>query len=120
MAAEQTSRHVELADDGHVVAVADVEPLDDPRVVRAALHLEAGHLPVGTRARLVDVVLDLPEIRRCRKLEATLPLGDAESLDRLRARCEEVSIRPAGASCLVDAELPHRRRPKRDAGGRRL
>jgi hypothetical protein len=105
MALEPNGRHVELAEGGHVVAIADVEPLDDPAVIRASLHAEAGHVPVGSRSRLVDAVLDLPETRMRRKLEATLPLGDAEALDRLRARCEGVQTRAAGASCLVDAEL---------------
>jgi uncharacterized phage protein gp47/JayE len=108
MARQQQGRQVELAEGGHVVATAEVEPLEDPSVIRASLHTEAGHLPTGTRARLVDAVLDLPETRQRRRLEATLPLGDAESLDRLRARCEGVVTRPAGASCLVDARLPSR------------
>jgi hypothetical protein len=106
MAAERDGQLVTLAEDGHVVATADVEPLDDPNVVRASLHLDAGHLPVGTRSRLVDAVLDLPQTKERRKLEATVPLGDTEALSRLRARCEDVETRPAGASCLVDADLP--------------
>jgi uncharacterized phage protein gp47/JayE len=105
MAPERDGRQVELTDDGQVVAAADVQPLD-PNVVRASLHADAGHLPVGTRSRLVDAVLDLPEAGEGRKLEATLPLGDTEGLDRLRARCQNVQTRPAGATCLVDAELP--------------
>jgi hypothetical protein len=99
-------RHVEVAEDGEVVAFALVEPLEDRAVVRAALHARAGHLPAGTRSRLVDAVLDLPEITESHRLEATLPIGDTESLERLRERCEEVQTRPAGASCLLDAVLP--------------
>ena len=97
---------VEVALHGEVVAIADVEPTGNQGVVRASLRAEAGHLPAGTRSRLVDAVLDLPLTRECNRLEATLPLGDAESLDRLRERCDEVLTRPAGASCLVDAALP--------------
>jgi hypothetical protein len=97
---------IELVDDGHVVAVAEIEPADDPTVVRASLHAEAGHVRVGARARLVDAVLDQRETRLRRKLEATLPLGDVEALERLRSRCEDVQTRPAGSTCLVDATLP--------------
>jgi hypothetical protein len=104
--AERNVRQVEVAERGEVVAVADIEPTDDKGVVRASLHAEAGHLPTGTRTRLVDGVLDLPQTKDGTRLEATLPLGDAESLDRLRERCDEVQARPAGASCLVDAALP--------------
>jgi hypothetical protein len=106
MTPERKVRHVEVSEGGHVVAAADVQPLADPSVVRASLHIEAGHVPVSTGARLVDAVLDLPETKEGGKLEVTLSLGDAESLDRLRARCEDVEVRPAGSSCLVDAELP--------------
>jgi len=105
MAAEHNGRQVELAEDGHIVALADVEPLEDQGVVRASLHAESGHLPTGARTRLVDAVLDLSESRDSNRLEATIPLGDAESLDRLRERCNDVQTRPAGASCLVDAAL---------------
>jgi hypothetical protein len=105
MAAERNARQVRLSDDGQVVAAADVQRLDR-NVVRASLHPTAGHVPVGTRGRLVDAVLDLPEAGERSRLEATVPLGDAEALDRLRTRCRDVQTRPAGASCLVDAELP--------------
>jgi hypothetical protein len=99
-------RTIELLDHGHVVAAAEVEPMPDSTVVRAWLHAEAGHLPVGVRARLVDAVLDQRVTRAGRRLEATVPLGDAEALERLRARCQDVQARPAGSSCLVDATLP--------------
>ncbi len=106
MSAERNVRQVKVAEQGEVVAVADVEPTDDQGVVRASLHAEAGHLPPGTRSLLVDGLLDLPQTKESNRLEATLPLGDAESLGRLRERCDEVKTRPAGASCLVDAALP--------------
>jgi hypothetical protein len=105
MAPKRDRFQVKISDDGQVVAVADVQPLE-PNVVRASLHAGAGHVPVGTRSRLVDAVLDRSEAGEPRRLEAALPLGDTEALDRLRARCQDVQTRPAGASCLVDAELP--------------
>ena len=106
MPAERDVGQVDVTEHGEVIAVADLEPTDDQGVVRASLHAQAGHLPTGTRTRLVDRVLDLPQTKDGNRLEATLPLGDAESLDRLRERCDEVQTRPAGASCLVDAALP--------------
>jgi hypothetical protein len=35
-----------------------------------------------------------------------VPLGDAESLERLRERTEDAVTRPAGSTALVDADLP--------------
>ena len=40
------------------------------------------------------------------RLEATVPLGDGESLERLREQTEDTITRPAGSTVLVDAELP--------------
>jgi hypothetical protein len=55
----------------------------------------------------VDAVLDLPEVRDSAHLEATLPAGDSESLQRLRERTEDMSTRSAGSSALVEADLAH-------------
>ena len=110
-----SDRKVRLEGDRRGVA-ADVEALDDLNVLRASLHADAGPSPVGARRRLVDAVLDLPQTRQRRRLEATLPLGDSEGLEQLRARCEHVQTRPAGASVLVDAELPARSTPSGEGG----
>ena len=106
MTAERNGPNIALVEGGHVVALATLESTDDPTVLRASLHTEAGHHPVGAGARLVDALLDLGEATRWRSLEATLHLGDFEVLERLRTRCPEIHARPAGATCLVDAKLP--------------
>jgi hypothetical protein len=102
---DQDSRHVEVEENGRVVGAADVRPADET-TIRAELHVESGHVPVDVGAKLVDAVLDLPETREGSRLEATLPLGETESLRRLRDRCDDVHSHPAGATCLVDATLP--------------
>ena len=101
----ERSRHVEIEDGGRLAGAADVERLESGAIVRASLHVESGHLSPGTRARLVDAVLDSPEAAGGERLEATIPAGDAEVLARVRERCEDVEIRPAGATSLVDADL---------------
>ena len=63
-------------------------------------------LPVGARTRLVDAVLDAPEVRLCQHVQVALPLGDSEILDRVRERCDTEEVRAVGATCLVEAELP--------------
>ena len=63
-------------------------------------------MPPGSRAGLVDAVMDLPEVQAGSRLEATVPLGDAESLARLRERTQEAVMRPAGSTALVDAGIP--------------
>jgi hypothetical protein len=99
-------KHITIEDDDRVLAEADVQ--SEPDVVRAALRVEAGHLPPGTRARLVDAVLDAPDARPGTRLEVALPAGDAEMLERMRERCEQVETRAAGASCLITTTQPDR------------
>ena len=50
--------------------------------------------------------MDLPEVQDSSRLEATVPLGDTESLDRLRERTDETVTRPAGSTALVDGDIP--------------
>jgi hypothetical protein len=99
-------RNVEVSDGDRVVASARVDTSSEvSSVARASLHAESGHLPAGSRAKLVDAVLDLPELQGTAHLEATVPLGDTESLQRLRERTDDMTTRAAGSSALVDADL---------------
>jgi hypothetical protein len=91
--------------DGRPLAVARID-LVDAETVRASLHVAAGHLPVGTRTRLVDAVFDDPDVRTRRQVQVTLPLGDTEILDRVRQRGVLAAFRAAGSTCLVEAALP--------------
>lgn len=104
MAAPATPRIVIDGDDGRHLAVARID-LVDPETARASLHVSAGHLPLGTRTRLVDAVFDDPDVRSCRRVQVTIPLGDTEILDRVRQRGMFATFRAAGSTCLVEAEL---------------
>jgi hypothetical protein len=102
---------IEIEVDGHLAALAQVSRTSDPAVIRAALHVESGHLPAGTRTRLVDAVLDDPDVSGASHLAASTPTGDGELLDRIRERARSVTVRTAGATNLVDADLLPARRP---------
>lgn len=107
MTSPDKSRHVEVKDGDQTVAAAEVTTLDNAEgTVRASLLPSSGHTPPGSRASLVDAVMDLPEVQASSRLEATVPLGDAESLERLRERTEDTVTRPAGSTALVDADIP--------------
>jgi hypothetical protein len=109
--------YVEAHNSGRTVAAAEVTISEGPEAtVRASFHAESGHMMPGSRATLVDAVLDLPEVQRSVRLEATVTLGDGESLDRLRERCEDVSIHPAGSSAILDATLPSGGSPATSGG----
>jgi len=107
MADPGTPRHVEVKEGDQTVAAAEVTTSQEADgTAQASLHAASGHIAPGSRASLVDAVLDLPEVRASARLEATVPLGDGESLARLRERTDDTATRPAGSTALVDAKIP--------------
>jgi hypothetical protein len=107
MSDPKTSRHIEIKDGDQTVADADVSASAEPEgTATASLRAASGHIAPGSRASLVDAVMDLPEVRESSRLKAAVPLGDGESLERLRERADEVTTRPAGSTALVDATVP--------------
>jgi hypothetical protein len=100
------SHEIAVEVDGHLAGIATVRRTDDPAVVRSDLHVESGQLPPGARSSLVDAVLDDPAVRHASHLTATMPTGDTEMVDRVRERADAVELRAAGATKLVDADLP--------------
>jgi hypothetical protein len=99
-----TPRHVEIKYGGQVVAAADVT-MPAAGTARTSLRAAAGHIAPGWRAELVDAVMDLPEVQASHRLEATVPLGDSEFLERLRERTTGMVTRPAGSTLLLDATI---------------
>ena len=107
MTESDCSRHIEIKDGDQTVAAAEVTTAQGAEgTARTSLHAASGHISPGRRAELVDAVLDLPEVQASTRLEATVPLGDGESLERLREQTEDTVTRPAGSTVLVDADLP--------------
>ena len=107
MISPDESRHVEIKDGDQPVAAAEVTTAAGAEgTARASLHAAPGHVAPGRRASLVDAVMDLPEVQASTRLEATVPLGDGESLERLRERTEDSVTRPAGSTALLDANIP--------------
>lgn len=101
------SRHIEVSDGDQPVAAAEVTASEEADgTARASLHAASGHIAPGSRASLVDAVMDLPEVRASARLEAAVPLGDGESLERLRDRTEDAVTRTAGSTALLDANIP--------------
>ena len=99
--------HLEIKDGDETVAAADVTtPPEAEGTAQASLRAAPGHIPPGRRATLVDAVMDLPAVQESSRLEAALPLGDSETLGRLRERSENSTTRPAGVSALLDADIP--------------
>ena len=109
----ETPRHVEVKDGDQTVAAAEVTTAQGPEgTARTSLHATSEHVRPGHRANLVDAVMDTPEVQASTRLEASVPLGDGELLERLRERTEGAVTRPAGSTALLDADIPPRSQPE--------
>ena len=108
----EEARHLEIKDEtDRTVAQAEVTTAVGPEgTVRTSMQADA-YAPPGYRASLVDAVMDLPEVRASDRVEAAIPYGDSESLGRLRERTEDAQTRAAGATTLLDANIPVAREP---------
>jgi hypothetical protein len=108
----EAPRYVEVKDGDLTVATAEVTIVTGRAgTARTSLHATPGHVRPGCRRNLVDAVMDLPEVRASIRLEATIPLGDAELLERLRERTEGAVTRAAGSTALLDATIPAAEHP---------
>ena len=102
-----TPRHIEIRDGGHTIATAKVMTCEEAAgTARVWLQAVPGHVTPGRRASLVDAVMDLPEVQASARLEATVPLGDTELLERLRQRTYDAVTRAVGCTALLDAAIP--------------
>jgi hypothetical protein len=116
MADPGTPRHIEIKEGDRTVAAAEVTTSQEAGgTAQASLQAASGHIAPGSRASLVDAVMDLPEVQASARLKATVPLGDSESLERLRERTDDTATRPAGSTALVDGKIP----PHAEPGSRR-
>jgi len=104
---EITPHHVEVKDDhDRTAAVAEVTTDRCPAgTVRASMYALSERARPGDRITLVDAVMDLPEVRASSRMEATIPCGDAESLEHLRECTADAVLRAAGATTLLDANI---------------
>ena len=103
---DSSASHVEVAQDGSVVAFADVDRPEGADAAHAALHVEAGHCAPDTGSRLVDAVLDTPQVREAGTVVAALPRGEADALQHVKDRLPASTTRAAGATVIVEGQVP--------------
>ena len=108
MTDRENSRHVEIKDDDdRTAAVAEVTTAEGPDgTVRTSMYAKNEHVRPGDRAALVDEVMGLPEVKASDRVEASVPFGDVESVERLRERTDDAVLRAAGGTTLLDANVP--------------
>jgi hypothetical protein len=103
---DQPQSRVEVDEDGTVAATATVDRPEGSPAARAALHVDPGHHAPGTSARLVDAVLETPEVREAGAVVAAVPRGDGEAIEHVHKRFPDATTRVAGATVIVEAEVP--------------
>ena len=97
---------VAVEEDGTVAATAKIDRPEGSPAAQVALHVESGHRAPGTSSRLVDAVLEAPEVRAAGAVVAAVPKGDGEAIEQVHARIPDATTRVAGATVIVEAELP--------------
>ena len=105
---EITPHHVEVRDDhDRTAAVAEVTTDRGPEgTVRASMYAKSERVRPGDRTTLVDAVMDLPEVQASSRMEAAVPYGDIEFFEHLKERTYDAIMRAAGATTLLDANIP--------------
>ncbi len=87
------NQQISVEKDGQTLAQATVSAPDENNEVRAHVHVASGHLPVGTRQKLVEAVHEVVNDGNARRLTATVPLGDAELVEGIRGHLHDVELR---------------------------
>jgi hypothetical protein len=113
----EASRHIEVKDaNDKTAAIAAVSTDSGPEgTVRTSMYAKSEHVRPGDRASLVDAVMELPEVQSSDRMEATVPYGDIESVERLQERTDDPELRAAGGTTLLDATIPPQAGEPREA-----
>jgi hypothetical protein len=69
------------------------------------VHVAPGHLPVGPRQKVADAVHEAVTEGHARHLTATVPCGDAELVEGIRQHLDDVELRAAGATCIIEGDI---------------
>ena len=101
--ADDTQIIVEV--DGQVLARATVSDVNEDGEACAQVHVASGHLPVGTRQKVVDAVHEAVVEHDTTRLTAAVPCGDAELVEGLRNHLDHVELRAAGATSIIRGDV---------------
>ena len=105
---------ITLEEDGRLLAEATLSEVDEAGRLQAQVHVEAGHLPPGTRQAMADALHERVQSTSAAHLTAAVPLGDGELIDGIRRPLTDVTLRAAGVTSLIDGDLPQGDPPPAD------
>lgn len=98
-------KQIVFEQDGQVLAQATVSTADEHGASRAQVHMASGHIPVGTRQKVVDAVHEAVTEENAKRLTATVPCGDAELVEGIRYHLDHVELRAAGATSIIKGDV---------------
>ena len=96
-------QHISVEEDGQVVARATVSVSNSEAL--ASVNVSSGHVPVGTRKKVVDAVHETVLNEEAEHLTASVPLGDAELVEGMRSHLDDVRLRAAGATSIISGTV---------------
>lgn len=98
-------RHVSIKVHGETLLEATISPPDGDGAARVDVHMESGHLPVGARQRMADAIHEVVTEDQAERISATVPLGDAELVEGIRGHLNDVELRAAGATSIIEGDV---------------
>jgi hypothetical protein len=96
---------ITLEEDGRLLAEATLSDVDESGRLQAQVHVEAGHLPPGTRSAMAEAIHERVQSSSAEHLTAAVPLGDGELIDGIRRPLTDVTLRAAGVTSLIDGDV---------------
>lgn len=97
---------ITLEEDGRLLAEATLSDVDEAGRLQAQVHVEAGHLPAGTRLAMAEAIHERVQSSNAEHLTAAVPLGDGELIEGIRRPLTDVTLRAAGVTSLIDGDVP--------------
>ena len=101
-------KHISVEENGQVLAQATISAANEQGEVCAQVHVASGQLPVGTRQRMADAVHEAVTEDETRRLTATVPLGDVELVEGIGHNLDDVNLRAAGATSIIEGDVKYR------------
>jgi hypothetical protein len=98
-------KHVSVVADGAVVAEAIITGPDPAGSAQAQVSVASGHVPVGSRQKMADVVHETLTEDNANHLTAAVPLGDAELVDGISGHLHDAELRAAGATSIIEGDI---------------
>lgn len=91
--------------DPRISQESPISVLNGDGEVRVDVHTTSGHLPAGARQRLADAVHEAVTDVEAERVSATVPMGDAELVDGIRDHLNDVELRAAGSTSIIEGTV---------------